>query len=198
HTNCRAGPRPARLSSLMQADYSSSPSATRIKSTRTRTTPSKLSKVCSIAFSALRAFAVRAGSFCHEVPVRFPMSDHTPSPHPARESIQIGLRWQSHERTADVPLPPAQSSLLDLLPPARALAHAATAMAIDQVRSEGKEISCRAGCGACCRQLVAISVVEALAVAETVDALPPERQAAIRGRFEAAVSRLEEAGLLDR
>src|SRR5438094_315440 len=96
----------------------------------------------------------------------FPMSDQTSAPAQTNQLIQIGLRWQSHERTADIPLPPPQSTLLDLLPPARALAHAATAMAIDQIRSEGKGISCRAGCGACCRQLVAISMVEALSVAE--------------------------------
>src|SRR5437762_2201829 len=115
----------------------------------------------------------------------------------APATIQIGLRWQTHERTSTVPLPPEQSTLLDLLPAARALAHDATGMALDEVRSEGKEISCRAGCGACCRQLVAIPLIEAVALADLVASMPPERQALIRGRFREAGGRLEEAGLLD-
>jgi Fe-S-cluster containining protein len=115
----------------------------------------------------------------------------------ALATIQIGLRWQDRERTSTVPLPPEQSTLLDLLPAARALAHDATGMALDQVRSEGKEISCCAGCGACCRQLVAISMIEALALADLVDSMPAERQGVIRLRFRDAATRLEEAGLLD-
>ena len=44
---------------------------------------------------------------------------------------------------------------------------------------------------------MAISVVEAEALAGVVAAMPPERQAAVRGRFADAVRRLEGAGLLD-
>src|SRR5262245_59289167 len=108
------------------------------------------------------------------------MSDAAPS---GSQTIQIGLRWQTHERNCTVPLPPRQATLLDLLPAARALAHDATGMALDQVHAEGKQISCCAGCGACCRQLVAISLIEAQSVADLVETMPAERQAVIRGRF---------------
>jgi Fe-S-cluster containining protein len=86
---------------------------------------------------------------------------------------------------------------LDLLPPARELTMQATAVAVERARAAGREIACQAGCGACCRQLVAISVVEAQSLADLVAALPCERQATIRRRFDEALRRLETAGMLD-
>jgi len=68
---------------------------------------------------------------------------------------------------------------------------------LERERATGRETSCRAGCGACCRQLVVISVIEAESLARLVAQMPEERAAVIRGRFAEAVKRLEEAGLLD-
>jgi hypothetical protein len=65
---------------------------------------------------------------------------------------------------------------LDLLPAARELTMQVTAVAVEQARAKGLEISCKAGCGVCCRQLVPISIVEAQLLADLVAALPPEQQ----------------------
>src|SRR5687767_4295062 len=78
----------------------------------------------------------------------------------------------------------------------RSISGTTTEMALERERAAGRAISCRAGCGACCRQLVAISVVEAESLAQLVAAMPEERAAVIRERFAAALKRLEEAGLL--
>jgi len=86
---------------------------------------------------------------------------------------------------------------LDLLPPARELTNRAAKVAIDQALALGRTISCKAGCGACCRQLVVISVVEAQSLANLVAAMSPERQLAVRQRFANALLRLETAELLD-
>jgi Fe-S-cluster containining protein len=66
-----------------------------------------------------------------------------------------------------------------------------------KVERDGKQISCRAGCGACCRQLVPISEIEARRLAQLVDDLPESRRSAVRSRFAAALERLEEAGLCE-
>ena len=95
-----------------------------------------------------------------------------------------------------IPVPPTKATPLDLLPAAREISGKTTAMALDRERAAGRAISCRAGCGACCRQLVAISVIEAESLAQLVAAMPPERAEKIRARFAAALKRLEEAGLL--
>lgn len=69
-----------------------------------------------------------------------------------------------------------------------------------KARSEaaGREISCRAGCGTCCRQLVPIAASEARALAAFVAAMPEPRQAAVRARFAAALATLDDHGMLDR
>jgi Fe-S-cluster containining protein len=61
----------------------------------------------------------------------------------------------------------------------------------------GQEISCRKGCGACCRQLVPISRTEGEALLALVDAMPKERRKAVRARFAAAEARIAAAGLAE-
>jgi Fe-S-cluster containining protein len=62
----------------------------------------------------------------------------------------------------------------------------------------GKEISCRKGCGACCRQLVPISRTEGEALLALIEAMPRERRKAVRARFADAEARITAAGLHDR
>jgi len=113
-------------------------------------------------------------------------------------TVRVRFRGPELDRVVEVEVPVGPRKLTDLLPVTRALSDELTAAAIASEEAAGRKISCRAGCGACCRQLVVISVVEAQGLAELVAKLPAERQATIRARFAAAVRRLEEAGLLDR
>ena len=62
----------------------------------------------------------------------------------------------------------------------------------------GQAISCRKGCGACCRQLVPISRTEGEALLALVEAMPEARRAAVRARFADAEARIAAAGLDDR
>ena len=62
----------------------------------------------------------------------------------------------------------------------------------------GKAISCRKGCGACCRQLVPISRTEGEALLALVEAMPEARRTAVRARFAEAEVRIAAAGLDDR
>jgi Fe-S-cluster containining protein len=124
------------------------------------------------------------------------MLSSSPDPLP-QETARIHLHVLGEEHTVCVPLPLGERTVFDLLPAARALTATVTEAALEQARRQGRSISCRAGCGACCRQLVVISQVEARALADLVAAMPAERQAVIRARFAAALRRLEEAGLLD-
>jgi Fe-S-cluster containining protein len=84
-----------------------------------------------------------------------------------------------------------------ILPFARRLTEQLTKLSIEHAEQGGKTISCRAGCGACCRQLVVITLVEAEELARVVAEMPAERQQLIRARFAAAIAQLEQAGLLD-
>lgn len=64
------------------------------------------------------------------------------------------------------------------------------------VEAAGRKISCRAGCGACCRQLVPISQAEARSLVRLVAEMPEPRQSEVRGRFEASLAALDAVGLL--
>jgi Fe-S-cluster containining protein len=116
---------------------------------------------------------------------------------PETDTANIHLSLLGEERTFSVPIRLGKRTPLELLPAARELTMQATAVAVAQAQARAKQISCRVGCGACCRQLVAISVVEAQALADVVAAMPAERQQVIRARFAEALRRLEEALMLD-
>ena len=62
----------------------------------------------------------------------------------------------------------------------------------------GQAISCRKGCGACCRQLVPISRTEGEALLALVEAMPKEQRKAVRARFAAAEAAITRAGLAER
>jgi Fe-S-cluster containining protein len=97
--------------------------------------------------------------------------------------------------TFDVPAGPARAQ--DLLPAARELVGRVIELAVLAVEAKGEKISCQAGCGACCRQLVPISEPEARQLRELVDALPEPRGSEVRARFAEALRRLDAGGLLE-
>ncbi|MFN3329778.1 MAG: YkgJ family cysteine cluster protein, partial [Pyrinomonadaceae bacterium] len=53
--------------------------------------------------------------------------------------------------------------------------------------AKGEKISCKKGCGACCRQPVPISETEALEIAYIVEHLPSKKREKIEKRFSEAV-----------
>lgn len=70
--------------------------------------------------------------------------------------------------------------------------------AVVEAAEMGKAISCRKGCGACCRQLVPVSRTEGERLLQIVDGMPAERRAALTARFADAEKAIEAAGLADR
>jgi Fe-S-cluster containining protein len=103
-------------------------------------------------------------------------------------------RWRFQ---ASLTVPAGLTRLSDLLPIARQLAEAAIATAVGEIEKIGEKISCKKGCGACCRQLVPISEVEARRIRDYVEEMPEPRRTEILARFAQARRRLEEAGLLE-
>lgn len=120
-----------------------------------------------------------------------------PNNAPTFETANIHLQVLGEEHVFPVEFPLGPQPVGALLPAARKLSYELTTIALNSACQNGRTVSCKAGCGACCRQLVAISLAEAQSLADVVAALPTERLAVTRGRFAAAIQRLEEAGLLD-
>jgi Fe-S-cluster containining protein len=91
---------------------------------------------------------------------------------------------------------PGLARVDELLPVARGLTDQIVDLTVIQVAEDGRKISCRAGCGACCRQLVPMGEAEARGVRDLVESLPEPRRSVIKARFAEALSRLDNAGLL--
>jgi Fe-S-cluster containining protein len=86
----------------------------------------------------------------------------------------------------------------NLLPLFQSIADSFVGLALKDAEAKGDKVSCRKGCGVCCRQLVPISEVEARQILVLVNDMPEPRSSEIRKRFEARRLRLQEAGLLER
>jgi Fe-S-cluster containining protein len=69
---------------------------------------------------------------------------------------------------------------------------------VEQIAQEnGLEISCKKGCGACCRQYVPISPAEARLMVGLVEDMPEPRRLAVKKHFEEAVQRFKQSEVLE-
>jgi Fe-S-cluster containining protein len=87
-----------------------------------------------------------------------------------------------------VPSGPVEAA--EVVPALQGLVNAVVAAA-----EAGRTVSCRKGCGACCRQLVPVSLSEGERLLEVIDAQPAERREALQARFAAAEAAITGAGL---
>lgn len=94
-------------------------------------------------------------------------------------------------------VPAAVVPVEELLPAFRRVADTIVALSIKSAEQHGKAISCRAGCGACCRQPVPVSLPEARRLAALVEELPEPRRAEVRAKFAEIERRVAEAGLTE-
>lgn len=86
----------------------------------------------------------------------------------------------------------------ELLPVLHEFNDALIGAAVAQVEAQGKRISCRAGCGACCRQIVPISETEARYLADLIAAMPDDQRQRVTARFTEVLEALAASGLLER
>lgn len=121
-----------------------------------------------------------------------PPAPHLPKTQTATVSLLVGGKQMQVRVTAPTGLTPP----LALLPQFESLTDRFVAAAVAAAEAEGRRISCKKGCGACCRQLVPISGIEAHRLRELVNKMPGRRQAEIVARFQSAKLRLENGGLL--
>ena len=95
-------------------------------------------------------------------------------------------------------LPAGRTTLTQLLPVIQNLENAIIGRIGEEATQAGTPISCRAGCGACCRQMVPLSYFEAEALADWFNTLPAERRVELEGRFHRGLLGLRDAGVIDR
>lgn len=109
---------------------------------------------------------------------------------------QLSVGGEPLEINFTVPSKPVK--LGRMLPVFQRLSDTFNNIGIAGLAAEGKEISCKAGCGACCRQLVPVSEAEAFDLRRVVDEMPDERQSKIRKRFADGLEKLRSSGFFER
>jgi Fe-S-cluster containining protein len=113
-------------------------------------------------------------------------------------SATIDLTVMGRKMHVQLSVPTSPVASIQLLPIFRSLTDTFVQLGVENAQADGHTVSCRKGCGACCRQLVPISEVEVESIAALVDAMPEPRRSEVIDRFEHARQRLGDAGLLER
>ena len=134
------------------------------------------------------------------LPVLPPGAGHPPAGQTApSESVTVPLDvpLAAGRLRGEVQVPAGPATPRDLLPVLQGLADAIVGSAVQAAETRGQTISCKKGCGACCRQLVPLSPTEARRLRDLVNGLPEPRRSAVLARFADARERLEAAGLLE-
>lgn len=99
---------------------------------------------------------------------------------------------------ASAEVPAGRTTLTELLPIIQNIENAIVGRIGEELAARNMPISCKAGCGACCRQLVPLNIFEAEALTDWIRALPAERQKTLAERFHLALSALRDAGVIDK
>lgn len=123
--------------------------------------------------------------------------DPSSQPAPTAVKASFSLPVGGLSLNASVQLPAGHTTLTQLLPIIQNLENAIVEKVGEAANAAGTPISCRAGCGACCRQMVPISIFEAEALTRWLATLPEDRQAVLRERFHRALSALRDAGVIN-
>jgi Fe-S-cluster containining protein len=111
------------------------------------------------------------------------------------QTVSFAIEWRGRQVQAEVGLPDERVPVRFLLPLVQQITDAVTGLAEAAVKDAGREVTCKAGCGACCRQLVPVTRTEAHHLRDLVEAIPEPRRTTVRERFAEALKRLDESGL---
>ena len=109
----------------------------------------------------------------------------------------IHLRVLGQSLSASLELPGEAIPASGILPAARAIADAVAGVASNAAAACGRRVTCRNHCSACCRQMVTLAPVEAIALDELVSQMPASRQQAVRQRFAGAIAAVRREGLIE-
>ncbi len=112
--------------------------------------------------------------------------------------LRLAMRVGGEALEVVVELPVAPTTPKRMLPLFQRVTDEVVARGARAVSAAGKSISCKAGCGACCSQIIPIGAAEARRLAEVVLESAPARRDVLRARFARAKKRFEEAGLWER
>ncbi len=111
-------------------------------------------------------------------------------------NITLSVDGQPLEMQMTVPATPVKPQRM--LPIFQRMTDSFVAMGESAAGAQGRTVSCRAGCGACCRQMVPVAEIEAHGLAEVVAAMPEPRKSEVLERFDEALAELGKTDIFER
>lgn len=114
----------------------------------------------------------------------------------ANGQINLSVRGKPLEIQVSVPAQPVKPQRM--LPLFQKMTNLFVEIGVEESKKEGKEVSCRKGCGACCRQPVPLPEFEAYNIAEMVGNMPEPRRTEVKARFDKALAHFTEIGWVER
>ena len=118
-----------------------------------------------------------------------------PLPPTVTGTISFKVGGDTLDMTVTLPAEPVKP--YRMLPLFQKMTSTLVDMAVSETEEAGKQISCKKGCGACCRQLVPLAEIEAHQLAELVEQMPEPERTHVKQRFDAACSHFAEIGWFD-
>ena len=125
-----------------------------------------------------------------------PMNEPQQPMQQAQVNFALDIGWGTLQISTQVPS--ERVDLVQILPAIKEISSNIANAVSSVAEQSGHPVSCKAGCGACCRQLVPVSLFEMEELANWIKSLPQEQQAVLESRFQAALVTLKTSGVLDR
>ena len=113
-------------------------------------------------------------------------------------SGKVGFSLNGEPLEFEVTVPARPVKPQRMLPVFQQLANVFADGAEQATALEGRPVSCKAGCGACCRQAVPITETEVYHIAELVESFEEPRRSEVKRRFRAAAEYFNSTGWFDR
>lgn len=111
-------------------------------------------------------------------------------------NVRLSIGGNPLDLQMTVPAKPVKPQRM--LPIFQQMTNSFVGLAESAIENAGGRISCRKGCGACCRQAIPLAEIEAYQIAETVEAMVEPRRTEIKKRFAAAWQHFSEIGWFER
>lgn len=115
-----------------------------------------------------------------------------------RIRVSLELKLADDVLKLEAPVTDAKTTAVELIPAFQAFTNQVVAHSIKLTERQGKTISCKAGCGACCKQPVPVTLIEVEHLNRVVKKMPDREQQRIRAIFAHHLEVVEEAGLIDK
>lgn len=109
-------------------------------------------------------------------------------------SGNVSIRIGGHPLSMQMTVPARPVQIRRMLPIFQQMSDTFVGLGVDAAVAAGDTVSCKAGCGACCRQVVPIAETEAYQISEIVENMPEPRRSDIKKRFYDAYAHFKKSG----